>query len=109
MRERMHAMSLTRFASYSDRHAALRGNSHPEDAMKKPTRRKPRLATAGSWLIPIALTAAAVVSIARFNGELSAHAAPQSAASPPDGMPWAQPSRQPKDGSRKGTPGGGSF
>ena len=77
--------------------------------MKKPTRRKPRLATAGSWLIPIALTAVAVVSIARFNGELSAHAAAQSAASPPSGMPWAQPSVQPKDGSRTGTGGGGSF
>ena len=30
---------------------------------------------AGSWLIPIAFTAAAVVSIARFNADLPAYAA----------------------------------
>jgi hypothetical protein len=87
----------------------MRGASHPEDAMKKPTRRKPRLATAGSWLIPIALTAAAVVSIARFNGELAAHAAPRSATSPSSGMPWAQPSAKPKEGSRENAGRGGSY
>ena len=90
-------------------HAAMRGDSQLEDAMKKPIRRKPRLATAGSWLIPIAFTAAAVVSIARFNGVMSAHAAPQAVTSPTSGMPWAQPSTKPKEGSRKATGRGGSF
>jgi len=43
--------------------------------MKRKIRRKAGLASAGSWLIPIAFTAAAVVSIARFNGGLPAYAA----------------------------------
>jgi hypothetical protein len=77
--------------------------------MKKPIRRKPRFAAAGSWLIPIALTAAAVVSIARFNGDVYGHAAASAAASPSSTRAWSQPTATPENGARDGAHRGAPF
>jgi hypothetical protein len=87
----------------------MRGDSYLEDAMKKPVRRKPRFAAAGSWLIPIALTAAAVVSIARFSGDVYGDAAASAAASPSITRAWSQPTAKPENGAREGAHRGGPF
>jgi hypothetical protein len=61
--------------------------------MKKRTqiRRKPGLSAAGSWLIPIAFTAAAVVSIVGFNGDMPAYAAFAAVPLQTMSMPGSQP------------------
>jgi hypothetical protein len=81
-----------------------------EEAMKKKIRRKAGLAAAGSWLIPIAFTAAAVVFIARFDGDTSAYAA----YTPPvllqtSTMPWSQPASRSEDGAQERTQRGHAF
>ena len=77
--------------------------------MKKKIRRKAGLAAAGSWLIPVAFTAAAVVSIARFDGDISAYAAYAPMLPPTSTLPWSQPASLPKDGAQERTQRGHAF
>jgi hypothetical protein len=77
---------------------------------KKKIRRKAGLAAAGSWLIPVAFTAAAVVFIARFDGDTSAYAA----YTPPvllqtSTMPWSQPASHSDGGPKERTQRGHAF
>jgi hypothetical protein len=80
-----------------------------EEAMKKKIRRKAGLAAAGSWLIPVAFTAAAVVFIARFDGDTSAYAAYVPVLLQTSTMPWSQPSSLPDDGAPERTQRGRAF
>jgi hypothetical protein len=80
-----------------------------EDAMKKPIRRKPRPVSAGSWLIPIALTAASVVSIAHFNVNLLTGATQPAPASQSSTRSWTAPHAQHENPAREATHRGGPF
>ena len=77
--------------------------------MKRKIRRKAGLAAAGSWLIPVAFTAAAVVSIARFNSDVSAYAAFAPVLLPGSAMPWSQPASLPEDAASERTQRGQAF
>lgn len=77
--------------------------------MKRKIRRKAGLAAAGSWLIPIAFTAAAVVSIARFNADLPAYAAYAPLLLQTGAQLRSQPKPLPENASPERSPRGQAF